>query len=79
MALIDRQLLRILAKVSVVGLNIVISTFVGLGIGYYLDKWLGTRPWLTLVFLLLGVIAGFKDLARITKFVQEDDKNGPDK
>lgn len=34
----------------------------GWGIGYWLDGWLGTQPWLMLVFLLLGVAAGFKAL-----------------
>lgn len=35
---------------------------IGWGIGYLLDKKLGTQPWLMLVFLLLGVAAGFKAL-----------------
>jgi ATP synthase protein I len=32
---------------------------VGFGIGYLLDWWLGTSPWLILSFGGLGTIAGF--------------------
>ena len=38
-------------------------TLVGYIIGHYLDKAFGTT-WLTLVFLLLGIAAGFIELFR---------------
>ena len=40
------------------------SIAVGLFIGYYLDKWLGTDPWLLITFLLLGIVSGFYSLLR---------------
>jgi len=40
------------------------SIAVGLFIGYWLDKWLGTHPWLLIVFLLLGTVSGFYSLLR---------------
>jgi len=36
----------------------------GLIIGWLLDRWLGTRPWLLVVGLVLGAIAGFYELVR---------------
>ena len=48
-----------------VGTEIVASTMIGLGIGYMLDKWLGTRPWMLLLFFLFGVIAGFINLYHV--------------
>lgn len=45
----------------------VASTIIGLGMGYYLDKWLGTSPWLTLVFLGLGIISGFRNIYILTE------------
>jgi F0F1-type ATP synthase assembly protein I len=33
-------------------------------IGYGLDRWLGTAPWLLLAGLLLGMITGFYELAK---------------
>ena len=61
-------------RASMVGLNLVISTFVGLAIGYFLDGFFGTRPWLTLIFLLLGIISGFRDLIRMA--ISENKKDG---
>ena len=52
-----------------VGTEIVASTVIGLGIGYMLDKWLGTRPWMLLLFFLFGVGAGFLNLYHV--MVQE--------
>jgi len=40
------------------------SIAVGLFIGYWLDKWLGTDPWLLIAFLLLGTVSGFYSLLR---------------
>jgi len=58
-----------------VGLNLVFSTFIGLAIGYFLDKLFKvTYPWLTIIFLILGIISGFRDLVRFAK--RQDD--GPD-
>lgn len=44
----------------------VAATFIGLAMGYYLDKWLGTDPWLTLAFLLLGIVSGFRNIYILT-------------
>jgi F0F1-type ATP synthase assembly protein I len=35
------------------------------GIGYALDAWRGTSPWFLLAGLLLGVVVGFVELAKI--------------
>lgn len=48
-----------------------VATFIGWGIGYWLDLQLGTDPWLMLVFLLLGVAAGFKGVFRAAREAQE--------
>lgn len=48
-----------------VGTEIVASTVIALGIGYLLDKWLGTRPLFLLLFFLFGAAAGFLNLYRV--------------
>jgi len=53
-----------LAKISIIGIEMVVSTFVGLAMGVYLDKWLHTEPWLTIVFLIFGIAAGFINVFR---------------
>ena len=40
------------------------GVLVGLGVGWGLDRWLGTGPWLLLVFLLLGTAAGILNVIR---------------
>lgn len=36
----------------------------GLGVGWLLDRWLGTRPWLLVAGLILGAAGGFYELIR---------------
>lgn len=71
----DRPLLRQLIDASSVGLQLVISTFVGFAIGYFLDRFLKTSPWLTIIFLIIGIIAGFLELLRIARKQNGSDKN----
>jgi ATP synthase protein I len=69
----DKEYWQTLSNAWMVGLQIVSGTFVGLLIGIFLDKWLGTKPWLTIVFLLLGIAAGFKHVFREIKRIQDHD------
>jgi ATP synthase protein I len=34
-------------------------------VGYFADKWLGTDPWLLIAGLLLGIVVGFYELAKV--------------
>lgn len=45
-------------------MEIAVATVVGGAIGWQLDRWLGTKPWLAILFLLLGLAAGFFNLLR---------------
>ena len=51
---------------SIVGIQFPVA----MAIGYYWGKWMdgvfGTEPWLTIIFSILGIIAGFVNLFRIT-------------
>ena len=40
------------------------STFAGYLIGYLLDRLFHTRPYLSLAFLILGIVAGFVELIK---------------
>jgi ATP synthase protein I len=44
--------------------EIAATTIVGAGIGWMLDRWLQTGPWMFLLFLLLGIAAGFWNLIK---------------
>jgi ATP synthase protein I len=45
------------------GLVFPVSIAIGYAIGHYLDRWLGTS-FLTIVFLLFGIVAGFVSFFR---------------
>lgn len=64
----DRQdrkaFFRELGKYSALGLEMALSVVIGMGIGYYLDRWLGTGPWLMVVWIGLGFAAGVRSLYR---------------
>lgn len=51
-----------LATVGSLGFTLVGCTFLGLFAGYYLDRWLKTSPWFTILFLLVGIAAGFLNI-----------------
>jgi ATP synthase protein I len=60
-----RRTFRELAYYSSLGISVSLATFIGLGIGVYLDRKLDTTPWFTLIFLVLGIAAGFRNIARV--------------
>jgi len=62
-----------MALVSVIGIQLAVSTIVGAGIGYLLDRWLGTEPWLLVLFFILGTIAGFREMLRTVSQVSDDE------
>ncbi len=47
--------------------DLLAALFVGMLIGFLLDKWLGTSPWLLLVGIGVGFAAGLRNLARSLK------------
>ena len=52
------------AAASSLALMLPSSIIVGLFFGYMLDKWLGTNPWMTLIFFFLGAASGLISLLR---------------
>ncbi|MGE0398807.1 MAG: AtpZ/AtpI family protein [Kofleriaceae bacterium] len=49
---------------SSVGLELGISVVIGLLFGYWLDQKLGTQPWMMLLFLVFGLVAGLRGVIR---------------
>jgi ATP synthase protein I len=65
---------NLLAMASSIGISLVVATFMGLGAGYWLDKQLGTSPWLLIIGLLIGIAAGFKNIFVIVDRVEKEQK-----
>ena len=59
----DKSFWITVARYSELAMLMPAATVVGLLIGYLFDKWLHTS-WLYLVGLLVGIAAGFVELAR---------------
>ncbi len=58
--------------------EMVAALIAGLGIGWLLDRWLGTGPWFLLAFLLLGAATGIwnavKTAAAIGRAAENEDR-----
>jgi ATP synthase protein I len=51
-------------------IELVAGLGIGFGVGFGLDAVFGTRPWLMVVFVILGFIAGVKTMIRSAEEVQ---------
>ena len=47
-------------------LTLFVSVATMCGVGWLFDRWLGTKPWLMVVGLVLGAVAGFYEFFRLT-------------
>ena len=62
-----RRTFKELAYYSSLGLSVSFAVFIGLGIGVVLDRKFDTSPWFTLIFLVFGIVAGFRNIALVIK------------
>jgi len=51
--------------------ELVSAVAVGTIIGFILDNWFGTKPWLILIFFFVGVVAGIMNVVKSAKKMQE--------
>ena len=63
-----RSYLGIAFKMST---ELVSAVVVGTIIGFILDNWFGTKPWLILIFFFVGVIAGIMNVVKSAKKMQK--------
>jgi ATP synthase protein I len=62
-----RQIVIQMASVSSIGIAMVLAVFGCFFLGRWLDRQLGTDPTLTLLFLLIGIAAGFRNMYALIK------------
>ena len=51
--------------------ELVSAVAVGTIIGFILDNWFGTKPWLILIFFFVGVAAGIMNVVKTAKKMQK--------
>ena len=55
------------ALLAQMGITIAVCIVMSIFIGYYLDRFLGTSPWLLLLFIIFGIIAALKSVFDFSK------------
>lgn len=60
------------------GLSVPLAIVMGAGAGWLADRWLGTAPWLFLVFLGFGIVAGLRNVVRAASAAAGSDPPAPD-
>lgn len=61
-----------LGRALTMGVHMVVGVVVGLILGVNLDEWLGTSPFLLILFLLLGFGAGLRNVIRDAMCLQRE-------
>lgn len=54
-------------ELSAMGLYLLVALGLGVTIGYYLDRWLGTAPWFLVIFIIAGLFAGFRNMYQLLR------------
>ena len=55
------------------GTELVAAVAVGTIIGFILDSWFDTKPWLIIIFFFLGAAAGMMNVIRTANRMQKED------
>jgi len=56
-----------LGKALKISTELVAAVVVGTTLGFILDNWFDTRPWLTIIFFFIGVAAGILNVIKSAK------------
>ena len=48
------------------------TALIGCGIGFFLDRWLGTSPWLLILFILFGFGAGIRETISLVRKINDN-------
>ena len=63
-----------LGKALKISTELVAAVVVGTTLGFILDNWLDTRPWLTISFFFMGVAAGIFNVIKSAKSMHKNFK-----
>jgi ATP synthase protein I len=69
-----KDLARSLMSYSSLGIEMGLSVAIGIALGYFLDLFFKTSPYLTIIFMVFGVAAAMKTIFTLLKKVQKDNE-----
>lgn len=67
---------QLIGQLSTIGLSFVFALVIGFGAGYWLDRTLGTAPWLSFLGFFLGLAAGVLNVYRVLKLANQASSSG---
>jgi ATP synthase protein I len=67
---------QLIGQLSTIGLSFVFALVLGFGAGYWLDRTLGTQPWLSFMGFFLGLAAGVLNVYRVLKLSNAASEGG---
>jgi ATP synthase protein I len=73
----DARTLKTLGQLSTIGLAFVFALVLGFAAGVWLDRQLGTSPWLSLLGFAMGLAAGVLNVVRTMKSVGAAERSQP--
>jgi len=62
-----KNIVRAFGYMSQIAITMAACVLIGVLVGMGLDNWLGTAPWMVIVFSLIGCISAFKAMIDIAK------------
>ena len=68
-----KKMLQAASKYSYLGIFMGVAICIGYFGGRWLDGRFGTKPWLSLVGLFIGIASGFRELYRLAKQGMKDE------
>jgi len=74
-----REVVKSLLSYSSLGIEMGLCVAIGIGMGYYLDKYFKTSPYLTVIFMIFGIIASMKVIYTLMKKLEKENERNKNK
>ena len=69
-----QETVRNLGLFAAIGAILAVSVVIGYFMGMLLDRWLGTDPWLMLLFIVLGLAAGLYEVVHMVRVAHQHNR-----
>ncbi len=74
-----RDVVKSVLNYSSLGLEMGLCVAIGIAFGYFLDKYFQTYPYLTIIFMLFGIVAAMKTIFVLLKKIERENERDKDK
>ncbi len=74
-----RDVVKSVLNYSSLGLEMGLCVAIGIAFGYFLDRYFQTYPYLTIIFMLFGIVAAMKTIFVLLKKIERENERDKDK